>query len=98
MRAISAGFFSELFQKTRMEETPFTEHRTAQSVWPGLANSPRMTLRGFFVYGVCGIVQPRRWSSRMTLRGSSRNADGGAAQSPAQLHRSGGPGWRKIGR
>jgi hypothetical protein len=30
--AIAAGFFSDPPQNTRMRETPFTEHNTAQSV------------------------------------------------------------------
>jgi len=60
-----------------MVDTPLTEHRTAQSVWPGLANSPRMTLFGFFVNTSCGTAHPRRWSSWTTLRGSSGNAVGG---------------------
>ena len=46
----AAGLFSEPFQNTRIVETPFTEHRTAQSIWPGRANSPLMTLFGFFAY------------------------------------------------
>src|SRR5579859_1000156 len=75
---MAAGFVSEPFQKTRIVEMLFTEHSTAQSVWPGLANSPLITLCGFFVYGVCGIVQPRRWSSRTTLPGSSGKAVGGS--------------------
>src|SRR6266446_2952046 len=74
-----AGFFSEPFQNTRIVETPLTEHSTAQSVWPGLANSPLMTLFGFFADAAsCGIVHPLLCSSWTRLAGSSGNAVGGS--------------------
>src|SRR5207249_11705779 len=61
--AMAAGFFSEPFQKTRIVETPFTEQSAAQSVCPGFANAPLMTLLAFFVGASCGIVHPLRFSS-----------------------------------
>src|SRR2546427_11060202 len=67
--AMAEGFFSEPFQNTRMVETPFTEQSAAQSVCPGFANAPLMTLLGFFVRASCGIVHFLRSSSFIRLAG-----------------------------
>src|SRR5207247_6965695 len=74
--AMAAGFFPEPFQNTRIVETPFTEQSAAQSVCPGFANSPLMTLLDFFVGASCGIVHPLRSSSFTTLAGTPGIAAG----------------------
>src|SRR6516162_1631471 len=79
-----SGFFAssdelvaEPFQNTRrlVLVEPCIEHSTAQSVCPGLANSPRITFAFRSVNG-CGIVHPRPCSSATKFFGSSGNAVG----------------------
>src|SRR2546427_10903056 len=81
--AMAAGFFSEPFQNTRIVETPFTEQSAAQSVCPGFANSPLMTLLDVFVGASCGIVHPLRSSSFTTLAGTPGIAAGESCPSRA---------------
>src|SRR4051794_18091753 len=73
----STEFVGTPFQKMRRRVDPLVEHSTAQSVCPGFANSPRITLDFRLVYG-CGIVHPRRSSSGSKFFGSSGNAVGGS--------------------
>src|SRR5207249_3092867 len=73
---MAEGFFSEPFQNTRIVETPLTEQSAAQSLCPGLANSPLMMLFGFFVTPSCGIVHPLRSNSLTRLAGRPRTAAG----------------------
>jgi hypothetical protein len=65
--ASAVELVAEPFQNTRRLVERCVEQSTAQSVCPGLANSPRMTLALLSVYG-CGIVQPRRFQLRDQVR------------------------------
>jgi len=64
------------FQNTRIDERPFTEHRTAQSTCPGRENCPFMTFRGCLAENGWGMVHPRRRRSCARFSGSRGNAEG----------------------
>lgn len=67
IREISAGFSAPPFRKMKMEETPWMEQRTAQSVWPSRAKWPLITLFRPLVWDSCGILQLRRSTSTMNF-------------------------------
>jgi hypothetical protein len=75
--ASTPEFMALPFRKTRRLVEPCMEHGTAQSVCPGLANSPRITFAFRSVNG-CGIVHPRRSNSVTKSFDNSGNAVGGS--------------------
>src|ERR1035441_7776392 len=69
-------FVATPFQNTYISRCPALEHNTAQSIWPGLANSPLITFARLLDSECWGMVHPRLSSAATTLTGSYENTAG----------------------